>query len=176
MAKGRYEEWLTDDSLLLLEGWKRNGLTDEQIARNMGITTRTLYKWQEKYVQIFHALKRGKEVVDLEVENALLKSALGHTITVKKPIKVKTEKQLKDKGKIVEEHIEYVEEEVYIPPSNVAQIFWLKNRKADSWRDKPVERVDKYEDDGLSAALKESVDENMQDDSFLIPAEENSDD
>lgn len=176
MAKGRYEEWLTEDGLLLLEGWKRNGLTDEQIAHNIGINVATLYTWKNKYSEIDKVLKRGKEVVDLEVENALLKSALGYTVKVKKPIKVKTEKQLAGKGKIVEERIEYIEEEVHVPPSNTAQIFWLKNRKAENWRDKPVERVDKYEDDGLSAALKESVDENMQDDSFLIPVEENSDD
>lgn len=140
MAKGRYMEWLTDDNLLRLEGWKRNGLSDEQIAHNIGISAKTLYEWINKYSEIGKALKRGKEVVDLEVENALLKSALGHTVTIKKPIKVRTEKQLKDKGKIVEEHIEYVEEETYIPPSNVAQIFWLKNRKPEMWRDKPIEQ------------------------------------
>lgn len=140
MAKGRYEEWLTDDNLLRIEGWKRNGLSNEQIAHNMGISLTTLKDWKNKYPPILSALKKGKEVVDLEVENALLKSALGHTVKIKKPIKIRTEKQLKDKGKIVEEHIEYIEEETYIPPSNVAQIFWLKNRKPEMWRDKPVEQ------------------------------------
>lgn len=47
MAKGRYEEWLTDDGLLLLEGWARNGLTDEQIAHNVGITSETLRQWKK---------------------------------------------------------------------------------------------------------------------------------
>lgn len=172
MAKGRYDEWLTEDGLLLLEGWARNGLTEEQISHNIGITSVTLREWKKRFSSISSALKRGKEVVDLEVENALLKSALGYTIKVKKPIKVKTEKQLKDKGKIVEEHIEYVEEEVHIPASNTAQIFWLKNRKPEAWRDKPTERVEKYEDDGLSTALANSVDEETQDDSFMIPPEE----
>lgn len=141
MAKGRYEEWLTNDGLLLLEGWKRNGLTDEQIAHNIGINVATLYTWKNKYSEIDKALKRGKEVVDLEVENALLKSALGYTVMVKKPIKVKTEKQLAGKGKIVEERIEYIEEEVHVPASNTAQIFWLKNRRPEAWRDKPIEQA-----------------------------------
>lgn len=137
MAKGKYEQWLTDDGLLLLQGWARDGLTDEQIAHNIGISAKTLYEWQNRFSQIREALKKGKAPVDLEVENALLKSALGYTVTLKKAIKVKTKKQLKDKGTIEEEHIEYVDEEVHIPAQVPAQIFWLKNRRRDKWREKP---------------------------------------
>lgn len=81
MAKGKYEKWLKEDNLLLLEGWARDGLTDEQIAKNIGIGERTLYEWKEKYPQISQSLKKGKEVVDYEVENALLSSALGGNTT-----------------------------------------------------------------------------------------------
>ena len=31
MAKGKYEHWLTMEGLLELEGWARDGLTDEQV-------------------------------------------------------------------------------------------------------------------------------------------------
>lgn len=79
MAK--YEQWLTAEGLLQLEAWARNGLTDEQIASNMGITVWSLYNWKKKYSQISQALKKGKEVVDIQVENALLKSALGYDFT-----------------------------------------------------------------------------------------------
>lgn len=78
MAKGKYQEWIAEEGLLLIEGWARDGLTDEQIAHNMGIGVRTLYVWKDKYAQILQALKRGKEVVDRQVENALLKRALGY--------------------------------------------------------------------------------------------------
>lgn len=74
MAK--YDYWLTSDGLLLLTGWARDGLTDEQIAGNMGISPSTLYEWKSKYPEISEALKKGKEVVDYQVENALLKKAL----------------------------------------------------------------------------------------------------
>lgn len=77
--------------------------------------------------------------MDIEVENAMLKSALGYTVTVKKPIKVKEVKQKVGEGRIETERIEYAEEEVYIPPNSTAQIFWLKNRRPDKWRDKPNE-------------------------------------
>lgn len=98
MAKGKYQEWLEPEGLLKIEGWARDGLTDEQIAHNMGISAKTLYNWKEKHLQILHALKRSKDVADRQVENALFENAINGNTT--------------------------------------AQIFWLKNRKPDKWRDK----------------------------------------
>ena len=129
MAKGKYEYWLTPEGLIKLEGWARDGLTDEQIAQNIGINPATLYDWKNKYDEISKTLKKGKEVVDYEVENALLKRALGYTI--------KEEKLTKD-GCVVE-----LEREV--PGDVTAQIFWLKNRKPDVWRDKPEDNGNKEE-------------------------------
>ena len=74
MAK--INEWLEKDNLILLEGWARDGLTFEQIANNIGINVVTLREWRKKEPTISTALKKGREVVDYEVENALLKSAL----------------------------------------------------------------------------------------------------
>lgn len=81
MARGKFEYWLTDDGLTLLEGWARDGLTDEQIAHNMGVAYSTFRVWKEKYSAISAALKRSKKIVDYEVENALLEAALGGNIT-----------------------------------------------------------------------------------------------
>ena len=122
----------------MIEGWARDGLTDEQIATNMGIRRETLIDWKKKYPNISNALKRGKEVVDRLVENALLKKATGEVRTIKKPIKVK--EILYENGKRIseKEHIEYADEEIYVPPDTTAAIFWLKNRKPDEWRDKRV--------------------------------------
>ena len=75
------EEWEDKDSLFLLESWARDGLTEAQIAGNMGISARTLLNWRKRSVPIFLALKRGKEVSDYEVENALFKSALEGNVT-----------------------------------------------------------------------------------------------
>ena len=131
MAK--INDWLKDDKLILLEGWARDGLTDEQIARNIGIATSTFYEWKKKKLEFSETLKKGKEVVDFEVENALLKKALGYTITLNK------QKVTKD-GDVVD-----ITEEVHVPPDTTAQIFWLKNRKKEQWREK-VEVVKTDED------------------------------
>ena len=118
MAK--YEYWLTEDGLVLLEGWARDGLTDETIADKCGISTSTLYDWKKKHLEISEALKKGKEIGDFEVENALLNEALSGNVT--------------------------------------AQIFWLKNRRTDKWRDKPEgRRLDMEEDDNLYQAIAEAV-------------------
>jgi hypothetical protein len=134
--KGKFEEWLTEDGLTTVEGWARDGLTDEQIAHNIGIAERTFTDWKDRFPAISAALKKGKAPVDIQVENALLKRALGQIVKVKKPIKLKHKGQIPGKGLIEEERIEYAEEEVYIPPDTTAQIFWLKNRRPDKWRDK----------------------------------------
>lgn len=105
VAKGKYEKWLEPENLILIDGWARDGLTDEQIAKNMGISYSTLKDWKNKYSAISAALKKGKEVVDYQVENALLLSALDGNTT--------------------------------------AQIFWLKNRRPDKWRDKQKDDTDK---------------------------------
>lgn len=135
MAKGKYQEWLTEEGLLQLESWARDGLTDEQIASNMGITPKTLYRWKEQYCQICQSLKRGKEVVDIQVENALLKRALGYSYD-----EVTKERVLDydpSTGQVVGSHMEVtktVRKEVQ--GDTTAQIFWLKNRRPEQWRDK----------------------------------------
>lgn len=124
MAKGRVLEWLEEDKLKLLEGWARNGLTNDQIAKNIGVNPKTIYDWMNKEPKIKQALKKGKEVVDLEVENALFKRAIGYTITIME--------QKVDKDGYVHD----VKRDVHVPGDVTAQIFWLKNRKKQVWRDK----------------------------------------
>ena len=77
-SKGKYERWLTEEGLELVTGWARRGLTDEQIAHNCGITAKTLYEWKKKFSKFCEALKNGKEVADIQVENALYKRAVGY--------------------------------------------------------------------------------------------------
>lgn len=124
MAKGKYQEWLTQDGITRLEAWARDGLTDEQLAAKIGITATTLYDWKNKYPVISEALKRGKEVVDVEVENALLKRAMGYEYT-------ETRTETADDGTV-----KTIVMQKTMPPDTTAQIFWLKNRRPAVWRDK----------------------------------------
>lgn len=155
MAKGKYEYWLTPEGLLKLEGWARDGLTDEQIAQNADIAASTLYEWKKQYSEISEALKRGKEVVDRIVENALFDRACGGVHEVRKTFKVR-QTYYDDKGRKCErEELRTGIDEVYVPGDTTAQIFWLKNRKPEQWRDK-VDYTGSMtvEADGFIEALK----------------------
>lgn len=125
IAKGKYQEWLEQDSLLMVEGWARQGLTDEQISKNMSISYSTFREWKKKYSALSAALKKGKAPVDFEVENALLKRALGfeyeETETIIEEVDGKQKKRIKKIKKVA-------------LPETSAAIFWLKNRKPEQWR------------------------------------------
>lgn len=121
MAKGRYEYWLTDDGLLLLEGWARDGLTEKQIAHNCGISEKTLSRWKNSFSPICTALKKGKEVVDYEVENALLKRAKGYYYD-------------ETKVEFVGEAKKITKIRKHIPADVTAIAIWLNNRKPDKYR------------------------------------------
>lgn len=81
MAKGQYKKWLKKENLVLIQGWKMNGLTDEQIAKNIGIAARTLERWKNKYSQISRALKIGHEQANFIVEGELFKKAMNGNTT-----------------------------------------------------------------------------------------------
>jgi len=117
-----------------IEEYARKGLTNEQIAKNLGITAKTLYEWQNKYSEFGNALKAGKEIADREVENALYKRATGYSHPEDKiflgpggqPVIVHTIK--------------------HYPPDPTSMIFWLKNRQSQKWRDRQeVEHSGKLE-------------------------------
>lgn len=79
MAK--YQEWLSPEGLQRIEGWAQSGLTDDQIAHNIGISRSTLNEWKYRFPDISDTIKRGKKCIDEQVENALFKKAIGSTYT-----------------------------------------------------------------------------------------------
>ncbi|MBR8535420.1 helix-turn-helix domain-containing protein [Carboxylicivirga sediminis] len=127
MAKPKYDSATFPK---LAEGYARDGLNDEQIAEKLGISRAAYYRYQKQHVDFLDAIKRGKAPVDADVENALLKRALGFEYEevsteyekdpkTGKPTPVKTKKTIKR-----------------VPPDVGAIAFWLKNRKPEQWREK----------------------------------------
>jgi hypothetical protein len=159
--KSKYHSHV-EPRLFEIECWARNGLIEEQIAKNLGVAYSTFKDYKNKFSAFSAALKKGKEIVDFEVENALLKRALGYKFTERKsaPVEMKGEEfhairtlavnryKLEHPEATIEEikafelgiskyKMVVVEEKVKeIAPDVTAQIFWLKNRRPDKWRDK----------------------------------------
>lgn len=168
MTRVSHKDWHSKEQLEKLQGWARDGLTDEQIAKNIGCHVSTLYDWKDKYSDISEALKKGKEVVDVEVENALLKKAMGTTTKTIQYKMVKVDSDVlkakrvkymnaykldhpdKNKEEIViaatlaiptYERIPIVETVQEVPPDTSAIIFWLKNRLPEKYRDQVFRKL-----------------------------------
>ena len=124
MAK--YTDWMTQEGLLKISGWARDGLIDEQIAKNIGVSYSTFLDWKKRFPALSAALKESKEVVDRQVENALFKSAVGF---------IYEEETVTNAGDVV-----LIKK--YSKPNTTAQIFWLKNRKREQWADKSEVKVE----------------------------------
>lgn len=132
-------EWLEEDNLMLLECWARDGYTFQDIANRIGIAVSTLRMWRMQYEDIDNALKKGREIIDYKVENALLKSALGyHT----KEVKVTTTIRY---GKTVETIKEVTDKE---QAPNVSAIqCWLYNRLPNKWKKNRDQLIELDEED-----------------------------
>jgi hypothetical protein len=130
MAIGKYKQWLTEEALIALSTWAKLGLTDENIAHNMGINVSTLYVWKNKYKDIKEALTHAKAIADSIVENSLYKRANGFSYD-----EVTRENKFNPTTEVYEMITTKIVTKMVIPDTT-AQIYWLKNRKQDMWRDK----------------------------------------
>lgn len=168
MAKRKVDEWLTKEGLTKLGGWARSGLSDEQIAKNVGVSRSTLNEWKKKYPDISDTLKKEKEVADFEVENALFRRATGYEHEEVTYVAMPLNQEEYDEKvamhldvwhqqnpnatqaerdlfiSTISRYNEQVSKRVvrHIAPDTTAAIFWLKNRDPLNWRDKREHQLD----------------------------------
>ena len=168
MAHAEYKKWLEPDNLTKLRSWARDGLTNEQIAKKIGVRRQTISEWIKKYPDIADALKKGKEIVDAEIEDSLISIMKKHTITTtqykmvkKDAFNLKAERSKfaniykldhpnatkEEVGIAVAEHVEVYEKipisktVTEVDPNASAIIFWLKNRRPDIYRDQTFQKL-----------------------------------
>jgi transcriptional regulator with XRE-family HTH domain len=127
---------------------RKKGYTDEGLAAHFNVSETTINNWKRGYLEFFESLKKGKDEFDAQVvEQSLLKRALGYryTETTREPAIVSRRGVIDGEGigegESVEEAVErslviikQVTKEV--APDVTAQIFWLKNRQPERWRDR----------------------------------------
>jgi len=131
--KSRYEEHIKP-KLDVIEGWSRSGLTLDDIAHNLGISRQTLNTYKNKHQELKDAIEQGKEVADIRVENALYRRAVGFYS--------EEERVVMARDPDGETRAEIITVKKYHVPDVRAQIFWLKNRKPDVWKEKLLESED----------------------------------
>lgn len=122
--KSVYDE-IIKPNLDKISEWAKAGLTDDDIMKNLGVGKTAYYKYKGEKEEFANILKSAKAAADDIVENALYKRAIGDTID-------ETVEELDENGNVLRRRV--VKKQ--IPGDTTAQIFWLKNRKSDVWRDK----------------------------------------
>lgn len=167
-ARANWDQWNTKENLELVEGWARDGLSDEQIAKNMGIAVSTLYEWKKRHLEFMEAFKKGKQVVNVELENALFKKAVGAKTTTttyrvsKVDENVLKARRLRFADKYLEEHPEASKKEALLaatehvdthekiiwsivenqlPPDTGALMFLMKNRMPEKYREQSYQEL-----------------------------------
>lgn len=168
MARAEYKKWQEPDNLIKLQGWARDGLTNEQIAQKIGVRRETISVWCSKYPNIANALKKGKEVIDYEIENSLISTMKKHKIKtttykmIKKDDLVLKAERTKFMNMFKLDHPDATKEQILIAtaenvavyeripmtetvtevdPNVSSMIFWLKNRKPDKYRDQTFKKL-----------------------------------
>ena len=168
MAHAEYKKWLEPDNLIKLRSWARDGLTNEQIAKKIGVKRQTFQRWLSTYSDMSDALKKGKEIVDAEIEDSLISIMKKHTVTTtqykmvkKDAFNLKAERSKfaniykldhpnatkEEVGIAVAEHVDVYEKipisktVTEVDPNASAIIFWLKNRRPDVYRDQTFQKL-----------------------------------
>lgn len=98
------------------------GATDADLADFFKVNTTTIWRWRSAHEEFCNALKQGKETADSLVERSLYQRAMGYSFD--------TEKIFQFQGEVIRAPVRE-----HVPPDTTAAIFWLKNRRAEAWRD-----------------------------------------
>lgn len=127
----KVNNWLTEDGLRMLSHYKRNDMTDKQIAEEkIGISVSTLDDWKARYPQISEALKKGLEFCVADAEEALLTKFKPYTY---KEQSVETWEVYNPKTKKTETRTHKKITEKTVLPDTAAIIFFLKAKGG--WRE-----------------------------------------
>jgi len=126
MAKSKWDQ--VKLKLHLVEKWARDGLREDQIAKNLGISVTTLEVYKKQYPEVSKALKKGKETLITELENALIKKALGYEYEEKKVYTKNENGNSVTYTEITKKHQ---------PPDTGALFGLLKNKDHQNYSDNP---------------------------------------
>lgn len=137
---GKFARWSAPEGLALLAAWRREGCPTEEIARRCGVREAVLLGWAQRCPGVEAALRTTGEAADAQVENALLRRALGYRYT---------EIVEDENGGVVKRR----ETQKYEPPNITAIKLWLSCRLPEKWGARVGEADAQDRLDALLAAL-----------------------
>lgn len=116
----------------------RNGADNKGICKRLGISLTTYKRILTNHPEVRDLLKESKDEADLNVESALHRRAIGYECE-----DIITEVRVAEDGSAQTTVVKKIKK--HIPGDTTAQIFWLKNRRPDLWRDKQDIIVNSFE-------------------------------
>lgn len=123
--KPKSDYWLTEEGLGRITEWMESGLSLKQLSQNMGIAYGTLFEWQKDFAELSDTIKKGQMVVTEHIENAMYQAATGYTYE-EETSELMSNGEMKVVKKVTKSQA----------PNVAAQIFWLKNKSPELWKDK----------------------------------------
>lgn len=155
VKKGRKSKYDTHVAPRLqeIEWWCREGLTEIEICKRLDVAESTFNNYKREFSELMESLKKGKEIADYQVEDALYKRAIGYEYE-------EETRQLTESGaftttKIVTKHVS---------PDTGAIALWLKNRKRDSWqKHNSIDEEFKKEQINLAKAQTAKIENTLDD-------------
>ncbi len=102
--------------------WRRNGMTEAQIAKKLGIAMSSFSLYKLKHSEFSETLKNSKEELIENLEDSLFKRAMGYQYE---------ETKIEREGGVVVRTVINIKE---LPPDVGALIFALKNLAPNKWR------------------------------------------
>lgn len=138
MARVDSKEIIIEEKLKEIEKWISNGVTEKEIAKNLGIAYSTFRKHKTTMSALREAIKEGLEEKNQEVEKALYKKCIGYHYFEQVATKVKKEKLADDNITVLtNEEVEVTEVKKYSLPDLAAQKYYLNNRDKVKWKEDP---------------------------------------
>lgn len=131
-ASRTYRDLLSEHRIQMLDEARMLGLasaTTFEIAQHFDVDPVTIRMWRAKDAEFDTALKRGQLIGDGRVEASLFDRAVGYSF-------------VSEEIKVIKDKIVRVPVVKHVEPNVTAQIFWLKNRQRDRWRDNVDHTVD----------------------------------
>lgn len=142
MAKPRKDSYevRVKPKLDLVLGWCRRGLTNEQVAENLGISVQSFDNYRKRYDEFANAIDKGREETDIHVENALVKRALGYSY--KEVTRERKQVPNPETGEMEYKLVVTKSVTKHVVPDVGAQQYYLEHRSPKRWERVPQQYLD----------------------------------
>ena len=112
------------------------GVVDKDIALFFNVSIDAVQAWARKYPEFYTAMARGKLMADTNVAAALYKNAEGYYYEEEYPVKLSKITRDMEGNEVTQQYVKIITLKKYAKADTTAQIFFLKNRRPDQWREK----------------------------------------